>query len=181
MLKINTNIQGLSKLQKHIEFVEQMLQMKTDKLFQEYIQNKVLETARKVTNERLIGGTTNDELIEEYKLRHKIRKEEDGFVLYNDTILPNYMLAANPEDYPNGFSIALAFEYGVGIVGENSPKQNAWEYNVKKHNFAWWYTKYNTTYSTYGYEGFEIYRYIAIEVEKQLNKWVKEYFEKEVQ
>ena len=38
------------------------------------------------------------------------------------------------EDYPNGFSIALAFEYGVGIVGQTNPVPNAWEYNLKDYN-----------------------------------------------
>ena len=183
MFDIKTDIQGLKELQDHIELVNKMLLMKSDSDFQDFIKNKVLEVANKVTEERLIGGTTDDEYIAEYKSRHKIRDEEDGFVLYNDTIIPPSMLPVSEktaENYPDGFSIALAFEYGVGIVGENSPKVNAWEYNVNKWNFAWYYTKYGETFSTYGYEGFEIYRHIAEEVKSQLNDWVEEYFRKEV-
>lgn len=184
MLKIDINVQGLSKLQKHIEFVEKIMKMKTDKSFQKFIQDKVLETVKKVSNERLVGGTTDDEYIEEYKSRHKIREVENGFVLYNDTVLPTSMLPISPNtamNYPNGFSIALAFEYGIGIIGENDAKVGAWNYNVNDWNFAWHYTKNGTTYSTYGYSGFEIYRYTAIEIENKLKDWVNEYYEKEVQ
>lgn len=186
MLNIKIDTHGLEELQKHIKFVEQMAKMKTDKKFQKFMQDKVLETVRKVTNERLVGGTTDDEYIEEYKSRHKIRelKNGNGFILYNDTVLPTSMLPVSPNtamNYPNGFSIALAFEYGIGIVGENDAKVGAWDYNVNDWNFAWHYTKYNTTYSTYGYSGFEIYRFTAIEVENKLKDWVKEYYDREVQ
>lgn len=174
-LNVNVDVKGLEDLKKQIEFIEKLFSMKTDKKFQDYIQKKCLQTVQNITNQRLIGGTTDDDMIDEYKINHKIRPTDDGFILYNDTVLPSYMLSANPEDYPNGFSIALAFEYGVGIVGENSPKQGAWEYNMKNHNFAWYYTKYGELLSTYGYEGFEIYRYTAEEIKKNLSKWVKEY------
>ena len=33
-------------------------------------------------------------------------------------------------------------------------------------------------YATYGYAGFEIYRFSAIEIQKNLKKWVNEYFRK---
>lgn len=183
MFETKIDVTNLDKLQKHLSFIEKMLKMKTDTNFQHFIQNKVLELARKVTDERLIGGTTDDEYIEEYKSRHKIREEVDGFVLYNDTIIPTSMLPVSENtavNYPDGFNIALAFEYGIGIVGQNSPKLNAWEYNVNQWNFAWHYQKYGETFSTYGYEGFEIYRHIADEVKSNLNDWVEEYYKKEV-
>ena len=186
MLKISKDIQGLSKLQKHIDFVEKLLKMKTDLAFQKYIQNKVLETADKVTNERLIGGTTNDDAIDLYKSNHKIREYKEGFILYNDTQIPAIVKGTQNkiDNYPNGqFPIALAFEYGVGIIGQNTNNDNAWAYNIQGYYFGWYLPKEVTgevgiQYA--GYMGFEIYRYIAIEVEKNLNKWVKEYFEKEV-
>ena len=187
MLKINTDIQGLSKLQKHIDFVNKMLKMKTDKSFQEFIKNKVLEVAKKVTDERLTGGTTNDDAIGLYKSNHKIRDYVEGFILYNDTMIPAIVKGVQNdiENYPNRqFPIALAFEYGVGIIGENTNTPNHWAYNIQSYYFGWYLPKEVTGefgIQTGGYMGFEIYRYIAIEVEKQLSKWVNEYFEKEVQ
>lgn len=179
-LDINVDIDSVRKLEEHIRKVRRYAQMQTDTELQKYIQNKVLETVIRVTDERLVGGTTDDEYIEEYKNRHKIQQVPNGFILYNDTVLPTSMLPVSEktaQNYPNGFSIALAFEYGIGIIGENDPKLNAWEYNVNKHNFAWYFSKYGEKFATYGYSGFEIYRFTAEEVERNLNKWVNEYFD----
>lgn len=164
-------------------YVQNLLKMIDDTKFQKFIQDKSLEVVRRLSDELLIGGTTDDEYIEEYKSRHQIQEIDNGFVLYNDTVLPTSMLPVSEstaQNYPNGFSIALAFEYGVGIVGENSPKLNAWEYNVNNWNFAWHYKKYDELYSTYGYEGFQIYTLTAQEIENQLPNWVNEYMAKEV-
>lgn len=183
MLNIKIDTQGLEELQKYIKFVEQMAKMKTDKKFQKFIQQKVLETVNKITNERLVGGTTNDSAISLYKESNKIREYEEGFILYNDA-----SITANAKDtssYPNGeFSVALAFEYGVGIIGQNTPNNDgAWAYNVNNYNFGWWFKSEEDDkyYETAGYMGFEIYRYTAIECQNKLKDWVKEYYDREVQ
>ena len=177
-LNAKIDVNGLDKLKEHIEYVKKFATMQTDRDFQKYIQKKVLETVRQVTDERLVGGTTDDEYIEEYKIRHKIRETDDGFILYNDTTIPTSMLPVSEktaQNYPNGFCIALAFEYGIGIVGQNDAKVGAWDYNVNNWNFAWCYKKDGISYSTYGYSGFEIYRYTAERVINSLKTWVKEY------
>ena len=181
-LKSSVKVDSLEKLKNYIEYVQKFSTMKTDTEFQKYIQNKFLETVNKITDQRLIGGTTDDEYIEEYKYRHKIKETSDGFILYNDTVLPVEMLPVSEKtanNYPNGFSIALAFEYGVGIVGQNDAKVGAWDYNVNNWNFAWHYKKDGQTYSTYGYHGFEIYRYTKEEIENNLQKWIVEYKKKD--
>lgn len=182
MLKINTQITNLNGLQEHINFVNHLLSMKTDKNFQEFIKNKVLELADKVTNERLVGGTTNDDAINAYKANHKIRDYDEGFILYNDTTI-----AANVKDasgYENGeFPVALAFEYGVGVVGQESSKsENAWQYDINNHGQSGWVfvLEDGSWERTRGYAGFEIYRNIAIEVNSNLKDWVTEYYKKEV-
>lgn len=179
LLKIDASVDKLEGLRKYIDRVNGLAKMQSDVKFQKFIKNKCLETVRKISDMRLTGGTTNDELIEEYKSRHKIRDFVDGFVLYNDTVLPSSMISTKHlEDYPNGFSIALAFEYGVGIVGQTNPVPNAWEYNLKDYNFGWYYQKYDEIFHTYGYSGFEIYRYTAEEIQKNLNNWIDEYEKK---
>ena len=138
-LKITPKVDGLDKLKEYIEYVHKMNTMTYDKDLQKYIQNKCLKTVREITNQRLVGGTTDDEWIEEYKGNHKIRETNDGFILYNDTTIPQTLLPVTEktaENYPNGFSIAMAFEYGIGIVGENDAKVGAWDYNVNNWNFA---------------------------------------------
>lgn len=169
-------VNGLEKLKQHIEFVKKISSMKNDTKFQDFISDKCFKTLQRVTNERLIGGTTNDELIGEYSKNNKINKDDDGFVLYNDTVIE-----VDDPNYPNGFSIALAFEYGVGIVGEgtyNSDYFRPWEYNVNNYNFGWYFKKDGETQHTYGYMGFEIFRYTAEEINQNLNKWVEEYYKK---
>lgn len=183
MLNIKIDTQGLEELQKYIKFVEQMAKMKTDKKFQKFIQQKVLETVNKITNERLVGGTTNDSAISLYKESNKIREYEEGFILYNDASIT--VNAKDTSSYPNGeFSVALAFEYGVGIIGQNTPNnEGAWAYNVNNYNFGWWFKSEEDDkyYETAGYMGFEIYRYTAIECQSKLKDWVKEYYDREVQ
>lgn len=178
MLNTNVDVNGLEEFKKYVDYVKAMNSMKIDKKFQKFIQKKCLETVKQISNDRITNTTTDDEYIVEYKSRHKIRETSDGFILYNDTILPTEMLPVsekNVNNYPNGFSIALAFEYGIGIVGQNSAKEGAWEYNVNNWNFPWYYIKYGEKYSTYGYEGFEVYRFTAEEIKKNLKNWVKEY------
>ena len=182
MLKISTNVTGLDKLEKHIQLVNRMIKMKSDKKFQKFIQNKCMETLNQVMAERLTGGTTNDDAIALYRGSNHIQEEPDGFIIYNNAKIP-----ANAKDasgYPNGeFSIALAFAYGVGIIGQNTPDPNnhAWAYNLKGYNFGWYYTGSDgKSHQTGGYQGFEVYRFTADRIQKNLNSWVNEYFSKGV-
>lgn len=182
-MNIDAKVYGLDNLQKYIEYVKKLVSMKTDLNFQKFIQEKVLQTAIFVTDNLLTKKITNDEYKEEYRNNHKIREEINGFVLYNDTTIPLSDLEISEKtalNYPNGFSVALAFEYGTGIVGQNSPVIGAWDYNVNDWNWAWTYSKNGQFYSTYGYEGMEIYRNIAIKCKSEMSNWVNEYFEKEV-
>ena len=179
MLKVSCEIKGLKELESKIEYTKRLLQMKVDKSFQKFIQNKVIQALNKVMQERLTSETTNNEYIEEYKLRNKIREEEDGFVLYNDFTIPAILSSRGnaTRDYSEGFSIALAFEYGVGIVGQDNPVEGAWEYNINNYEKGWYYKDMNgEVIFTQGYKGMQIYGYTKIEVENNLPKWVEEYF-----
>ena len=181
MLNINFKLDSYKKLEEHIKYVKKFKTSITDKSFQKFLQDKTLETVKMFSNQ--ISGTTDDEWIEKYKNNHKIKETENGFILYNDTTIPASMLPIKEyrmSNYSSGFSIAMAFEYGIGIVGETVPKVGAWEYNVNDWNFAWTYEKNGVKYSTYGYEGFEIYRQTANYVKEHLQEWTNEYFKKEV-
>lgn len=169
-MEIIVDIDSIKTLDDYILKVQRYAKMKTDKVFQRFIQNKVLETVRKVTNERMIfSGAT----VEEYKSNNKIEEFSEGFILYNDTTVD-----ATTEGYGGKFSIALAFEYGTGIVGQENPKEKAWDYNVNQHEKGWTYYKNDAFHFTKGYQGFEIYRYTAEEVKNNLSSWVNEYFER---
>lgn len=178
MLKINMNVKGLDKLEKHIQYVQRMANMKTDKTFQSYIKNKCMEALNQVMNERLTGGTTNDDAISLYRSSNHIIDDLNGFIIYNDAKIP--VNAVDTSGYPNGeFSIALAFEYGVGIIGQNTVNPNAWSYNINNYNFGWYFKDTDGKYhQTGGYMGFEIYRFTADKIQKNLPRWVNEYYNK---
>lgn len=194
MLKIQPKVDNLEGLKKVIDYAEKMSKMATNKNFQEFIQDKCLRTVESITNQRLSGGTTNDEEIGLYISSHKIESFENGFILYNDAKIPADKYNTLPFDtsgYPNGeFSIALAFEYGVGVVGITGyGLEKGYAYNdlfsskSKSHQklIQEWYLPNNVMGEsgilTGGYSGFEIYRYTAIEIENNLKKWIDEFYE----
>ena len=186
VLTIKTDVKGLDVLDKHIKYVEAFMTSKTDSEFQKFLQEKVLETVNRIARER-INNTTNDEYIEEYILRNSIREEDDGFVLYNNFTIPAVLVTQNTKNqdrdlglvrnYDNGFNLALAFEYGVGIVGQNNPVNGAWDYNINNYGESGWYykTPSGEAVRTQGYQGAEVYRYTAIEIQNNLKDWVLEY------
>lgn len=168
-----------------VDYVNKLLKMKSDKKFQKFIQNKCLEVLDSVINNNLIGGTTNDDAIELYMGSNHIEEYDEGFILYNDAKIPANLtgITSNPDSYPDGqFSIALAFEYGVGIVGESTNNSKAWAYDVNNHgNAGWVFVKDDGNWErTSGYQGFQIYTLTAQEIQTKLPEWVYEYVEKEV-
>ena len=140
MLKLQCEVKGLKDLKKYIKLVEKLAKLEKSNKFQKFIQKKALETVKRVTDERLTGGTTNDATIDLYKSSHKIEKTDNGFILYNDAKIPANSYnrkSSNTDNYPKGeFSIALAFEYGTGVVGEGSYDGKyftPWKYNVNNY------------------------------------------------
>lgn len=170
-LYVKTKVDGLERLKKHIEFVKKMALLKTNKDFQGYIQNKFLETVNRISMERLTEG----DMKELYIQHNQIRQLEDGFVLFNDTTVATVGGEGYGGKYVGTFSIALAFEYGTGIVGQENPKQGAWEYNINNHENGWYYFKNGSFHFTKGMEGQEIYRFTLEEIRKNLKDWVREY------
>lgn len=165
-LKTSIKVDSIEKLKQYIEYVKKFVTIKSDKNFQKYIQNKFLETVNKIASDSLSGN----ELSQLYISNNKIEELSDGFILYNDSYVET-----DSEGYDGKFSIALAFEYGTGIVGEENPKVGAWQYNVNQHEKGWTYFKNGTYHFTRGFEGYEIYRFTAEEIRKNIRQWVKEY------
>ena len=187
----NVEINGINKLNEYIDRLKKYSKMQTNKDFQKFLQRKVMDTLIETMNERLTEDTTNSEFISLYWNSNYIVEATDGrgFILYNDAKIPANAIGVQnvPENYPDGmFSIALAFEYGVGIVGMNTEydesKYLPWEYNKNNYNFGWFLPADVSNYyglpakqRYVGYEGFEIYRWTATKVENRLKDWVDEY------
>jgi len=187
MLSIKGTVDNLEGLKKYIEYIEKVQNMPTNLEFREYIKLRCIEALEKVMNERL-GGTTNDDSIEEYKKSNFVEDTKDGFILFNNAKIPANVKGIQNDisNYDNGmFNLALAFEYGVGIVGMATGNPNAWEYNVQNYNFGWYLPnevadRYNIPRGQEfaGYKGLEIYRYTAYEINSNLGKWIDEYYER---
>lgn len=180
MSNIKIEINGLDNLDKMINHVSKIRSAGTDKELNDYIKGKVLDTYKEIMDRELSGGTTNDEYINLYKGSYHIEDTTDGFILYNDALIPqNEVNSKNKQSYPKGFSIAMAFEYGVGIVGISTGNPNAWKYNVHKYKDGWKYKDKNGVEQfTAGHTGFEIFRKTVEQVNQNLNTWVNEYYKK---
>lgn len=178
MLKVDVEIKNFDYLNSLIDTTKKIKQMQgISNEFKNFMKNKVEITLQQVMSERLgmYGSTDNDDSLALYKRSNHFQDTDNGFILINDatidTDLPNY----------NGkFSIALAFEYGTGIVGETNPVEGAWNYNVNNHNNYWHYYKDGKLIATMGYRGMEIYRYTKKRVEQNMKQWLKEYMERGV-
>lgn len=188
MLTVKCNVDSIKKLDKHIKYVEKMMKLKYDIDFQKYIQDKCLQTVKKVAEQRIYSiPTSNEDMKSAYIENNKIRKEKDGFVIYND-------LSVESANYT--FCVALAFEYGTGLIGQKQGINGSWAYNINNNTVyydgetveGWWLSKdkagnietFGESRSgkaiiTRGYQGMEIYRFSAEEIKAQLPKWVNEF------
>jgi len=199
MIKGTFKVSNINLIKKNLDYIKQLKQMLSDKKFQAYIQDRCIETIKLVAEQKFSTSTnTNKDLETSYNENHKIRDiTNQGFVIYNDFWVEK-PTTEHSVGYP--FNVALAFEYGTGIVGINSANAPSWyAYNVNDNHVTidgkeidgWWLdvnlnngnqtfgtSKSGKAVVTRGYEGLEIYRFSAIEIQKQLSTWVNEYFNK---
>lgn len=190
MIKENTKIYNLSLLEEQIKIINSVRQSSN---LNEFLKKKFLETLNQVMDERLTEENTNTAFVPVYRNNNHFEDTEDGFIMYNDTVLYG-------EKYT--FSIALAFEYGTGIIGQENPVVGHWQYNVNNktvrynddENYAGWWlsvdkagksqtfgeSRSGKAIITRGYQGMEIYRFTAERIKENLSNWLKEYVEKEV-
>lgn len=177
-IKIKYDKKKLDKICNITNNIQEIETFKNAK-FQRYIIRKVRKVLNEVMEQRFnTQTTTNDYAISTYKRNNHIKLTDNGFILYNGAMIP--VSAKDKSTYPQGkFPLALAFEYGVGIVGEGTYDGKyftPWEYNVNNYNFGWYYTDENgVKQHTYGYEGYEIYRFVADRINKEIHEWVLSY------
>lgn len=195
MINVKVDVSGLDKFQKYIDSLNNiyanMLKIKFDIIVKsdsdtiqmicninvsdmnlnQYLGEKSLAELKEVINKRY--NLSRGETFNEYLNNNILNVDDNGFKISNGTFVET-------GQYP--FNIALAFEYGMGIIGQENPKESAWEYNVNMHQSRWSY--YNQILNeigfTKGYQGMEIFRYAKEEIIKNLPNWIKEYYERGV-
>lgn len=180
-IKTILEVNGRENLDKLISLVNDFSKSNNTEL-NSYIKKEVIRIYEQVMNRELIG-TTNDNEISLYKSSYGTRDIENGFILYNNATIPQSDInSKNKQTYPKGFSIAMAFEYGVGVVGISTGDPNAWDYDIHNYGQKGWKYKDKTgnKISTTGYQGLEIFRKTQAKVTEELPKIIEEYFNKKI-
>ena len=145
----------------------------------EFLGDKCERTLYKITYDNLT--TVEDLEVSEYSKNHQKEIKNNTITLSNGTMADLSELSSETlKNYPNGFSIAKAVEYGTGIIGSTSEASSIapsdWEYDVNGHGEkGWFYKKDGNIYWTKGFEGRLIFYKTAKEIEKNARSWIFEY------
>lgn len=168
---------GFKRLHKDLAKISNV----SNKDLMEFLGDKFMRSLYKNTNESL--STIDDLEISEYAKNHQIKIGKHYITLYNNTKADLSELSPEvAKNYPDGFSIAKAVEYGTGIVGaasEASSQAEDWEYDINNHGEqGWFYVKNGKLYWTKGFEGRLIYYKTAEDIMEVLPAWLKNYVDK---
>ena len=147
--------------------------------FMEYIAKKSKETLDRITSQNSSG---HKEDTGKYAQNHEVEVYQEEIILFNNTKADlSHLSESTRANYPDGFSIAKAVEYGTGIVGrdsQGSSQAEDWAYDVNNHgDKGWFYEKNGKIYWTKGMEGKLIYYKTKEEIEKNVGKWISEYID----
>jgi hypothetical protein len=168
---VNTLFKDLDKLQTLFETTE----------FRKFIGDKCIETLRDISNEELSGINENDvaysELIK-YKMSHQYEVGDDYVLVFNDAMADLSHLSPDTlANYPDGLSIALLIEYGMGLPG-TSDDEDDWQTKVnpnRDYTKQWSYIRNSALYHSSGMEGKMIFDKLEKEVDKNIGDWIDEY------
>ena len=150
----------------------------------DYLGDKCERSLYKTTYENL--STVEDLETSEYAKNHRKKIEKKTITLSNRTMAD--LSDLSPEtlaNYPNGFSIAKAVEYGTGIIGSTSEASSIapsdWKYDVNGHGEkGWFYKKNGNIYWSKGFEGRLIFYKTALDIKENVNNWVAYYLKRKM-
>lgn len=149
--------------------------------FMNFIGNKCMLELNRISNLKLDGFTESDMAMQEvnkYRTRHKLEVKKDSLRISNDTMANlDHLSAKTLANYPEGFSIAKAIEFGTGILGtpNDDPEWQTQVNTNRNYNKGWYYEKNGRLYWSNGFGGKFIYYTLKESVEKNIENWVIEY------
>lgn len=156
--------------------------------FKVFLENKVKEILKEMTDKNLntkehlnYKGIYRNNHIVEVDINKKIIK------ISNSTDIPVDQLNVEvANNYPNGFDLAKAVEYGTGIVGANSmasgyASKDGWAYDINNHgDKGWTYVIDGNIVWTKGVTGTLIFEKSKQKIEEKFDGWVMEFIEKNI-
>ena len=170
-------IKGINECLENLNFFQKFLEQKE---FMRYIAKKSKQTLDKITAQ---NSSSYSEGAGVYAKANDLEVNRKEIILFNNAKADlSHLSEKTRANYPNGFSIAKAVEYGTGIVGRDSigsSQATDWAYDVNNHGEkGWFYEKNGKIYWTKGMEGKLIYYKTKQEIEKNIEKWIIEYIDK---
>jgi len=181
------SINQVSSFEELQEYIQKIISALQSQDFFDYLAKKSREVVDKITAQKL-NADEEQKFTHNYRYNHKVAVNLEEIVISNETLIDvssiNPKIAAN---YPNGFDLAKAIEYGTGIVGANSDasklaSERDWQYMVnpeRDYTKPWFYQDENgELWWTKGMSGKLIYYQSKQEIEDNINDWVEEYIDK---
>ena len=160
------SLENLSKVFDEKKFIKE---------FASEIEKELNETTKK-------SISSVDSETSKYMKNHKKTINKNEIIFSNGTTADLSGLSKNTrKNYPNGFSIAKAVEYGTGVVGASSQASgiagsDGWIYDVNNHGSKGWvYEKNGTLHWTKGMSGKLIYHNTTKNVVKNFPSWFDKY------
>jgi len=151
--------------------------------FMQFVAGKCMIELNRISNERLNGFTDKDMFsseVDKYRTNHKVDIKPKEITIYNDTMADlSHVSDRTLANYPEGFSIAKAIEFGTGILG--SPNDEfEWETQVnpnRDYEKGWYYERDGQLYWSKGFGGKFIYYELVRTVESKLQEWFNEFLD----
>lgn len=181
--KYEVNLFSSTSLDNYIKDLEKLKDAITSKDFMNFIADKCMLEINRISNERLDGIRDDDVFAEDvarYRANHKVEIQDDIIIISNATMADlSHVSAETLANYPNGFSIAKAIEFGTGIWGESNGEFDWTTQLNPKRDYAkgWYYEKDGQLHWSKGLGGKYIYGELLNSVEQNFQKWFDEYIE----
>lgn len=182
MQNFNSTSQSVIKeLKNYISKVKSALKSQD---FFDYIAKKSKEVLDEVTAQSL-NSDDEQQYSHVYRLNHEVKVDFNEIVLSNQVIIPSGSLnPAIANNYPDGFDLSKAIEYGTGIIGAESgastiATDRGWQYDVNGHGEKGWFYKDENgeIWWTRGMTGKLIYYKSKQIIEEKINDWIVEYIQ----
>ena len=162
---------------------KELIELFTQKEFRKFLGEKIVEKLREISEEELSNIDEGDiaySEISKYKTLHQIEVGDDYVLVFNDTMADlSHLSEKTLNRYPDGLSMALLIEYGMGINGIND-EDGEWITQMnpnRDYSKPWFYERDKIKYSSIGIEGKMIYNKIYEQLDGYLGKWTKEWID----